>query len=350
MRSVRFPKAIGLLLLLAVIPGVGGCSKKIQVVQVPEFWTPELKTIAVVPFTNATRDRGAALVVADALAAALRTNGTYRVYNRNELEQLLNERDRQIAFGSDPAAAAKQISAIPNVQAILVGTVNTYAVDRQVDHRKQPQYAYDENGNPYVIGYVQYDFVRNTGSASVSASLIRVPSGSPIQSTPGAVHQEYFSEGSPPRLSEHSCRELAVRDVVGAMVEQFAVVRKVIEVKEKEALRLSTGLFEGKWEEADQFSIHDNQMFVVVSLPPAADRNRFRIGIVPKGGREVIASQDIVWSRNFPQRGQGFPFSPKDLLAKAGGAGEFTVKLYSGEEPVLTRDFKIETGERKKKR
>jgi hypothetical protein len=87
-------------------------------------------------------------------------------------------------------------------------------------------------------------------------------------------------------------------------------------------------------------------MLVVVSLPPSADRNRFRITIVRKDARQDLASTEFVWS-NSQVTGTGksaarsFEFSPRDIAAKGGGAGDYVVKFYSGPEPVMLREFKI---------
>ena len=108
MRSCdALPRRLACLILLAAA-GLCGCSKEIPIVQYPAFWRPELKSIAVTPFRCASGQEEAGNVLADKLAAALVANGTYRVFNRNELKTILDERDLQIAFGQDSEAAAKQ--------------------------------------------------------------------------------------------------------------------------------------------------------------------------------------------------------------------------------------------------
>lgn len=328
-----------LALVLGGLGTLGGCSKKINVVQFPVFYTQELQTIAIVPFKNATRHAGAGDILTDAVAAGMRANGTYKVFNRNELAALLDERDRQIAFGDNPKAAAAKLAGI-NVQAILVGTVNTYDTSSRSDQRQEPQYIYDQYGNPRFAGNRIYTVTRNEGHVSFTLSLIRVPGGVPIYSSSGPIEGGWFSQGSPPSLDPVGCLNSAVQEAVAHAVEEFCVVQKTIEVNEKKAFLIASERVDGKWQETDRFTAGETSMFVVVNLPPSADRNRFRIVITPKDSREAMAGKDITWSRSFSDRGQGFQFSPAAIVAK-GGTGTYIAKLYSGEEPVLTREFEI---------
>ncbi len=80
-------------------------------------------------------------------------------------------------------------------------------------------------------------------------------------------------------------------------------------------------------------------MYVVLSLPPQCDRNRFRITIIRKDERATIVYQDLVWSSKYGAF--GYLFSPKKIVEIA-GPGAFTAKFYSGPEPIMMHDFRIE--------
>jgi len=53
---------------LVGLAALGGCTKEITVTQYPAFYTPDLKSMVVVPFQNGTKDPAAGQVLADKLA------------------------------------------------------------------------------------------------------------------------------------------------------------------------------------------------------------------------------------------------------------------------------------------
>ncbi|MCE5278081.1 MAG: CsgG/HfaB family protein [Planctomycetaceae bacterium] len=328
------------LFLSAVVVSVlcGGCTKNITITRYPAFYDPALKSVAVVPLRGS--NQGASLAISDALAGAMAANGTYTVYNRNDLAALMNEKDLQLAFGDDAAAAASQFSKLDKVQAVLVGNVVTYAATTRNEPKTDPVYSYDANGNSYVSGYRKYVVTRNEANVAVTATLIRVSDGRPIHATSQPLKATSWAQGSPPARDAHGCLSQAVDAVVNQLVGEFAVTQCQIKINPNEDCRTASALYDNKWEYSDRFSTADEKMFVVIKLPGVCNRNRFRITIVRSGERTDLVQHDIVWSSKFGSFGYGF--SPKEIAAKGGGAGEYTVKFYSGPEPVMTRTFKIE--------
>ena len=67
-----------------LIAGCGGGSGtrkgRIIVYQYPEFYQPELKRIAVLPFRDPPNSPGAGQKISDDIATLLTKNGTYEVY------------------------------------------------------------------------------------------------------------------------------------------------------------------------------------------------------------------------------------------------------------------------------
>jgi hypothetical protein len=313
-----------------------GCDKKLVITQVPTFYTPDLKVIAVAPFRNQTQWRGANEIIADQVAAGLMANGTYKVFNRNDLKTVMDESDLNIALGADPVAAAGQLKKLTEVQAILVGTVTTYAATTNSQQRQEPA-SWDKKGN--VTGYRTYVQTRNEANITVTASLIRVSDGTTIYATPEPAWARVWAEGSPPKKDGQACASEAAGMVAANLVATFAPTRREIKVDEGKALRTASELYDNKWTYQDTFKPTDEKMFVVVSLPGSCDRNRFRITIVRKGERQDLAEQDITWDKK--HGGFGYPFSPKDIATKGGGAGEYEIKFYSGPEPIMRRTFKI---------
>ena len=333
----RLVRAVALALL--AIMG-GGCSKKVWITQIPPFYTPDLKTIAVVPFRNRSTRRDAGNVIADKLAAALMANGAYKVFNRNDLSALMDQQDLKIALGGDTSAAADKFKQHTNVQAILIGTVTTFSATSKTQRRRDPQYLYDKRGRKRLVGYRTYDYTRNEANVSVTAVLIRVSDGTTIHSTPRPASKQIPSEGESPAMDPYACAAVAADWVVYQLVADFAPVRRQISLDPGKALRTATELYDNKWTYSDKFLATDEKMHVVVALPGSCDRNRFRITIVRKGERVDLAFMDIVWTSKYT--GFGYPFNPREIAEKGGGPGEYEVKFYSGPEPVLRRTFKIE--------
>ncbi len=316
-----------------------GCAQKITITNYPEFYSPELQTVAVVPFTNQTNWNGASEICADKLATALRNNGAYKVYNRSELKAILNERDLQIAFGGDTGQAAGKFRELGTVQAMIIGTVTNYSATSQREQRQEPVYSINRKGESYVSGYRTFVFTRNEGNVAVTATLVRVRDGEAICAAPAAYQAP--SEGSPPGMDSNACVNLATDNVVWQLVAAFAPTRQVIKIKPSEALIVADGQkYDNKWPRAKKLSASADNAFVVLTLPVNCDRNRFGLTIVRKDDKADLVSQNLVWDRN-----QGefvMSFSPKEIAAKGGGPGDYEVKFYSGPEPVIRLTFRIQ--------
>lgn len=338
---------ICLLGLLAVtFLALGGCGKNIEVTQYPAFYTEDLKVIAVTPFRSG-QDPRAGGMIADNVANALGANGTYKIYNRSDLKAILDEQDLQVAMGGDTQAAAAQLRKSGKVQALMTGAVTTYSASTRSTVRQDPIYAYRRDGSSYITGYTPVTVVHNEATVAVTAAFVRVSDGSTLYSTPAPATATIVSEGDvqAPRDPE-ACRAAATAKVVRQLVDVFAVVRKQVKVNPDQDFRLARDFYDNQWSVTNEFKASDPKMLVVVSLPPAADRNRFKVTIVRKDCREDLASTEFVWS-NTELTGTGknaarsIEFSPHDIAAKGGGPGDYTAKLYSGPEPVMMRDFRI---------
>jgi len=348
--SKRFRSARNIAMVLAAVfaGGLGGCTKKMWITQIPEWWTPELGkiSIAVVSFRNQTADRTAGDIMSDELANALRANGSYEnVFNRNDLRTLLDQRDLQLALGGSNASLAAQLRDVPglNVQALLVGSVITYTAtsrsQRKIDQRVV---AYTKQGNP-IVRPVAYTYTRNEANVSATAALIRIRDGSTIYATPSPPpNWQQWAEGSPPKQDAYACLAVARSNVVSQLLTHFSVTRRQIEVKVGKDFRTASELYDNKWTWTNSFAAGDEKAYVVLTLPASCDRNRFRITIIRDQQREDLFASDLVWDRQYG--GRGIEFSPKDVAAKGGGPGAYVAKFYSGSEPVLTYKFTITAG------
>ncbi|MBL7133191.1 MAG: hypothetical protein ISS78_03755 [Phycisphaerae bacterium] len=319
-----------------------GCTKEIWIVQYPEFYQEgEIKSVAVMPFRcpAAPRSTGG-IIIADGLAAALMNNGTYqRVYNRSDLRALLAEHDLKDLFSDNPVSAAKALKKVTNAQAMITGSVTAYSATSRDERRKEPQYEYDDDGKRRLVGYRRYVHTRNEANVAVTASLIRVSDGTSIYALPAPATGRAWAQGSPPRYDASACLSSAVNQVVLKLLVRFAVVRRKIKVDPNKALRTASELYDNKWIWKDTFKADEENMFVVVKLPPSCDRNKFRMVVVRKNTRKDLTGLDIVWTKKHSS--YGYLFSPKAIAEAGGGPGEFTIKFYSGPEPAITRNFRI---------
>jgi ribosome-associated translation inhibitor RaiA len=332
------------LAVLAVVAcgHLAGCSKKIWVLQTPAFYTPDLQTVAVAQFRNQSGHNGAGDIIADKLANALMANGTYTVFNPNDVEALLNQQDLQAALSSDASAGAAtgELSKLTNTQALLIGTVTTYAGTTSQTPKQEPIYATDRKGNRYIARYQTVMFTHNEGNVAVTASLVRTADGTTIEATGEAKTASVVAEGAPAPKDPYACVAEAADDVVRQLVEHFAPIRKQISISGSKTIRLASGdKYDNEYPWADEFAIDCERMLVVVMLPPECDRNQFCFTIVRKDQRENLVEETFVWNRANQDR--AFQLSPAQIAAAGGGAGEYELKFYSGPEPVIRKKFKI---------
>jgi len=326
---------------------LGGCSKKIMITQYPPFIDPDSpsrRTIAVMPFESHVQNKYAGQAISDSLATMLAQSGTYKqVYNRSHLKAIMDEQDLQLALGSDNAAAAGAFRKRTDVDAILVGSVTDHSCTSRQETSQQPVYNTDRRGNTYVAGYRTQTITYFDATASATASLIRVSDGAVIYSSPypaagrKSANSMWSSKGGP------ACLQEATNQVIAQLFEQFAVVRKEVKVNPDKDFITASEMYDNKWTKADAFKADDTRMFVVLRMPRACDRNRFRIAIAREDKRQTYATQDVVWCGQDSGKkapGKGFEFNPSEIVAK-GGPGQYVAKLYSGTEPVLVRPFKI---------
>ena len=343
--------------LFVCLLALAGCGKKIWISQYPSFYTPDLKTIVVVPFRNATNDPVAGRVISEKVAAALTANATYEVLTRGDLSVLADEAKWRAAAG-DTGALSRLLRKRSRAQAILTGTVTQYASTQERQWKKRP--VYDEHDRKYRRDrkherrpsyYVGYTHIRNEATVDATARLIRVSDGKAIHATPpGAAKVKVASETRndgelSPERHPYECLASAGDQCVAKLLEEFAVVRKQVTVG-RDALRTAAELRDGKWEGGEKFTLTDGKVLVVVKLPPECDRNHFRLVIAHGQTGQQAASRNFTWLRSWSsETGKGFGFDPRQLAHKGGGPGPYVAKLYSGNESVLETKFEIQPGQ-----
>ncbi|MHC4985130.1 MAG: hypothetical protein ACYTFO_03140 [Planctomycetota bacterium] len=328
-------------LAAALTAGMGGCTKDIPIYRVPAFWQPDkFDAIAVMPFRNASTYPMAGEAVTAGLTAHLAANGTYdRVHGPQELELLLSGRDwRDHKEGDVP----NNLRDLDNVQAALTGTVLMMEGVEESEARREPIYETDRAGNEYIAGYRKFHYYKNYATLSVTASLVSIETGETLHSTLAPITAHVESEGEDPEMTLEECVLVALDEVVAGLVSEFAITQSVIKVDPNEAFVITSGdYYDGEWEAKSEFTADETEMIVVIRLPFDADRNTFRLAVTIKDGREDLAEAEFTWSRDYPAKGHQIRFDPSEIAAAGGGPGNYVIKFYAGDEPVMEQTFTI---------
>ncbi len=320
--------------------GCGGGSKKdkITVYQIPDFYSPDLKRVAVLPFADPPGRPGAGRRIGDRVAASLTNNGTYEVYTREHLRDILAEKDLADADIID-ADVAMEIGKAKSVQALIVGRCNRfdYTTRHETRYMAVPIWGQDANGYPIITGYnqVPYQWYRHEANVNCHVTVLDCKTGRHIAAVNDPI--SYWAEGSPPKYNAQDCMNAAEQNAVANIVRGIAVTRTQIKLK-GDPIKTATELYDNEWDFEREIPGERESFFAVIKLPPEADRNQFKIAIVPKESREVLAERQFTWSKQYER--YGYPFEVKPLLDK-NGYGEYKAKLYSGPEPIATYNFTI---------
>lgn len=333
------PLAFAALLAAAV----GGCKATMSVQQYPACYDPDLKSVAVVEFANGTLRPRAGEFLTDRLAAALKANGTYAVVGPGELKGRLRAAGLELPAGADAKTTAGVLRRLGGVQAFLTGSVRAFSAERtsyvEVEHVhfhggyhwRRPRYGFRYH---YPL-YRHYVYTR--AHAAADAALVRVADGETIYATPSPVSARLGARDDPPWMLDEYLTE-AADAVADGLVEAFAVVPKQLRLDAGKLLRTARRREDGRLKFTDDFRAGDEELVVVLRLPPTAARNEFRLAAARKDQEQAVTEEQFLWSAK--DRSREFVFSPRKL-AEAAGPGKFQVRFYSGRQLVLKRGFEI---------
>ncbi len=341
------PILVRFMLLAVVLPGCASMT----VEQYPAFYTPDLKTVAVVRFEGSSwRSRGG-WDVADRLAKVLADNGTYRVIGPYEVRSKLASVGFVLPRWIDRDAVADALRRVGGVQAFIIGRMEAVEPSSPYDlHRwrtpcrrcrkwrrelrhKKKRLRFSSSRN-YCTDCERRLEVR----VAVRAEMVRVADGRVLHRTLGSVESRIQGRDCfdpPGELLDN-----ATVEVVNTLVGHFAVVRKTISLSKKKAFRIARRTDNGELVSVDTFGPDEKELIVIVSLPDQADRNQFRVAVTRVGGEKELASESFIWSRLQSRR--LIVFSPVKLAAVA-GPGDYEAKFYSGSREVMKKKFRIES-------
>ncbi|MBC8372473.1 MAG: hypothetical protein H8E53_02685 [Planctomycetes bacterium] len=325
-------------MLLTAICCFAGCTKTIEIRHYPAFYTPDLQSVAVLPFDNDTLDVRAGQYLAERLARSMRINGTYKIAGPRELAARLGAEELKKFPPADRQAAAKLLGKLDDTQAFITGTVTTFTSTGYTYRWRNRGYGYSWYVyDPYLYYPINY-CSHNEGRVRAHVSLVLIADGSIVSETAIHVGKTVFSDGDPPHMTPDECLIEAARRVVNRLVDRFTIVRKRVKVPLDKALQTADGRDGDKWRITDRFDANSEGIHAVVSLPPECNGNQFRLEVTEPGGTEVLVDREFVWSNR--QSEYEFVFTPRKLSPSPAGR-TFVITLYLDSEQIRSRKITI---------
>ncbi len=340
--------------LLLVVISAGafvsvGCGKQVPVTYYPTFYSDSIKSVGVVRFRNRSGNARAGLLVGQAFTRALEANGTYRVLGPGQMASLLADANASPDAGRSLDEWVPQLGDEADLDAVVTGVVlayqagqysvpdSTVSVGTGVGYgRAYPYRHWDSGFYGYRSWPVSYRLEREA-AVSVKITLTRVCDGQVLYTTAQPVRMRLDSRDVEGNVPAEEMLGLAADKAADMLVDRVAPHRITLKLKPGKTLRTARDFSAGEYEYADDF--HPGQtLYAVLSLPDQADRNTFRLAIIPKEGAAEIASREIVWDRAAEKRSVTFEV---DKLLRNAGPGKYLLKLYSGDVFALQQDFRL---------
>jgi len=331
MRTWR--KRVSLAVLVAAACALSGCGQTIVVRQYPPFYSPDLKTLAVVPFAAAGAGYPADEFTGR-FCRALRINGTYEVVVCRP------------APGENVSALVARLRREGRADAVCLGSVRGGAVRTNVEVRKQPVYATNRKGKKYVKGYTYLTVLTHRAQVSAEVRMLRVADARTLASTAGPLTGQYAIQTTPKGVTGAQTLHKAADTLVNGLMERLAITFKPVRIKAAKAIRTAVER-DGQVEVTDKIPLAAETMHVLLALPAACKRNRFRVSIVRKGAWEdELTDQGLVWDGRQDVVRLDFPL--RRIVGPGGGAGEYLVRLHTVGS-VLVRKFTVVAPEQPKR-
>lgn len=349
MRKLRLA-LVGTLLLSGLI-GCGGGS--VWVVRHPRWAYDRYERLAVVPARPSTPHAAAdADLLADRLTTMLAQSEIFTVLSRAELREVFAEQDlSRLADAIDEGTALPE-GRIKVAQALVVPKITRYHLIRDREVRAFPVYARDKRGRrlldrrgrPIIVGEERVPFFTHGAEVEGSVRVIDAATGRILVShTADIAPRARTGRGRPPQETPEDIASAAVRDLAVDFYKVIAPTRVKVKL-DKDMLLVATDYFDGRYDTFKEISPAWEDFLVVVrDLPSGCDRNNFRVAVAAEDGRRNLLEEEFTWSGAIGPQGVAYRI-PVSLLRQE-PTTKFVAKLYSvgNPEPVLTRDFRLDT-------
>jgi hypothetical protein len=366
------------LVAAAAMIACGGCSKSFTARRYPAFYDPNLRTVAVLPFQNDTGVQGAGRLAADTLAAALRANGTYKVFTPHALQMLIAQKKLAGLSRTDRQRDAKELAQLEGIQAFITGTVlpgsaihglyppagrrrpyhpavnvqngrgryefiNDEDQEGNEGFEEDPGDPFDDFYDPSYYPYWYWDYpdayspeYYTEAYVSLEAAMVRVSDGTTLYETAVPI-QARADLRSSRRIAPASATLDVMHRAAVKLVDELAVVST--QITPEGGLKTAVGKTGRQWTFSNTFRLSDQTMYVVIQLPASVAHDTFRLTITPKGQPDdVVAAKDFTWPPG--QTTVAVSFSPHEI-ANNTGTGRYTVTFHSMAKSVMQHNFTI---------
>jgi len=293
--------------------------------------------------------RQATFLLEDRLAA----NGQFTVLPRGALDDVLSAQDAQGLATMEEPASILPAGKITEADALLVGSLEQFALKTEQSEELQPVYVRDdaghiirdEAGQPRLIREEVVKLHRHEARVGGRFRIIEAQTGKVLytHAVEPILHAD-SQRDAPPRAKPAELAENAAKEWAEDFYVNVAPIRRQAKFK-SEMLTVALDYYQGRYDETKEIPATQSEFLVVVrKLPPVCNRTRCRVTVAAARGGEYF-DQDFVWSSADPVRGVAIRV-PVQKLKEAGGE-KFYARLYcEGEaEPVLERKFYLATGE-----
>lgn len=329
-----------LALVTFLLGGTLSAAKYIWVKREPPFDTRGINTVVVLEFENRSGHPAAGRRIAGRVESLLIEDGRYRVVHRENLLRLLSEREMKVVVPlglKDALEVAKEAG----VHAIITGTVNRYKTRRwrEVYYEESPYYEYDSRGRgrrpkrPYRR---QYWTAMIEADVDVRLEVVKVATGEVLWAGReaaiwhGAEEEVFYDVDRALSMASEPVLRSLVSNVTG-VTERAIVPGDSLSA----ARRLSIS---GIFDDEDDFSIHEDTLYLVVRLSPAFYGKEIFITIERRKTKLKAAELRYIWGAG--EVVHRFPFSVKELAA-SGGLGNYRGRYYIDGQEIDKVDIEI---------
>ncbi|MFP4354676.1 MAG: hypothetical protein ACLFUJ_06085 [Phycisphaerae bacterium] len=320
---------------------LGGCEKTITLRRYPDFYTPRLRTVAVLDLQNDALQDNAGRYISRRLADAIQAAGTYGTIGPAELEAQLDQAGTTLPKAMEPESQARAIAQLEHIDAFVTGSVTALESHRLIEPLRPHGYfatgygwsTTGYHGPTTALGLHMPLTRRDTRLAYAEARIQLVDRNGRTLANVGPldVQREVYSTSiRPSQLLDSVTRELAAK-----LAAQISIVEVPVKINPDKALQLvdpKTG------KTATTFPTEQKSLDVRINLPAQADRNELLLLITPSDHPGVLRRDAFVYraTESPVVRRIALPDLPE-----GSDKARFRIVLISGRFELLSRHFTV---------